>query len=260
MNYSLDIIPLSEMRSIEMKTNDQKNGFKFLLATYSDDFMFKAVTFENMQLWVMVLSSGIIQENQRVEKRTGGNMQNPTKAGYLKRNKKSLRDQDKRNLFFVIKDQYMCCYNSQQDYLDNKVLRRVDNKTASVRLVDRMKCKFILTLPDKEIKLQAESEEEMLSWIAAIQESIKLAIQRLTDDNCLTADQVKDYIYQESSNKYCADCEASNPEWVAINLGITFCGVCATYHRKISTDHSKVKSMTLDSKWTPSRIKVSGIY
>ena len=240
------------MQSLEMKANDGKNGFKFHLMTYSDNFIFKASTFEDMQLWSLALYGAIIQENKRVEERTGGNMENPTKAGYLKRNNKKI--------FLAVKDQYLCFYNSQQDYLDNKVLRRIDNKTSSVRIIDRSKYKFALTLPDKEIKLQAENEEEMLSWVSSIQNSIKIAIEGLTDANYLSSDQVKKYIYEERSNRYCADCQASNPEWVAINLGITLCIDCAGCHRNISTDHSKVKSMTLDSKWTPTRVKVVNIY
>ncbi|EDV21477.1 uncharacterized protein TRIADDRAFT_59978 [Trichoplax adhaerens] len=248
-NKLLDIVPVSEMKSAEIKSDNAKSGFKFVLDTFPEQYNFKTGTFEDVQLWVMALTSGIIKETRRVEELTGGNMENPTKAGYLKRS-------GGKKLFMVIKDQYICCYHNQQDYLDNKVLRRIDSKTSSVRIQDRAKYKFILSLCDKELKLQAENEEDMLAWISTIQGAIKIALQNLDDGGSLPAMEVKKYIYHNSSNRICADCLSRDPEWAVINLGITICEKCAGFHRKISTDFSKVKSITLDSKWTPARIKL----
>ncbi|KAI8388914.1 uncharacterized protein BYT42DRAFT_251799 [Radiomyces spectabilis] len=54
-------------------------------------------------------------------------------------------------------------------------------------------------------------------------------------------------IRQDPSNAFCADCNASNPEWCSINLGILLCIECSGIHRSLGTHISKVRSLTLDS-------------
>ena len=55
----------------------------------------------------------------------------------------------------------------------------------------------------------------------------------------------------------CADCNAPNPTWASINLGITLCDECVGIHRGLGVHISRTCSLTLDVHvWEPEIIKV----
>jgi hypothetical protein len=47
-------------------------------------------------------------------------------------------------------------------------------------------------------------------------------------------------------NRCCADCNAVDPDWVSINLGLLICLECSGVHRAMGVHISKVRSLTLD--------------
>lgn len=69
----------------------------------------------------------------------------------------------------------------------------------------------------------AESEGEREEWIEAVQESI---VETLSNY------EVAEKIWFNQSNRSCADCRASHPEWASINLGVVICKMCAGKHIK----------------------------
>jgi hypothetical protein len=60
--------------------------------------------------------------------------------------------------------------------------------------------------------------------------------------------QINEEIKQMINENICADCKNPFPEWFSINLGVLLCITCSGYHRSLSTDISRVRSLTLDQQ------------
>lgn len=61
-------------------------------------------------------------------------------------------------------------------------------------------------------------------------------------------------LLKRPDNRLCADCEAPEPKWASVNIGIFICDVCAGTHRGLGAHISVVKSVALD-KWKPQWIE-----
>ncbi|XP_042203677.1 arf-GAP with dual PH domain-containing protein 1-like isoform X3 [Homarus americanus] len=61
-------------------------------------------------------------------------------------------------------------------------------------------------------------------------------------------------LVKQSGNSDCADCGFQNPEWSSFNIGVFLCTTCATWHRRLGTHVSKVKSLKLD-KWDDEQVE-----
>ncbi|XP_028556882.1 ADP-ribosylation factor GTPase-activating protein AGD12 isoform X1 [Dendrobium catenatum] len=58
----------------------------------------------------------------------------------------------------------------------------------------------------------------------------------------------------KSDNQVCADCDAPDPKWASANIGVFLCLKCCSVHRNLSSDISKVLSVTLD-EWSEEDIE-----
>lgn len=62
-------------------------------------------------------------------------------------------------------------------------------------------------------------------------------------------------LLQKPGNNICADCKTDeNLDWASCNLGIFLCQDCASIHRSLGVDHSRVKSIRLDN-WDDEQVK-----
>ncbi|EER07222.1 centaurin/arf, putative [Perkinsus marinus ATCC 50983] len=57
-------------------------------------------------------------------------------------------------------------------------------------------------------------------------------------------------ILSRPENAVCADCNAPNPRWASVNIGVFICTNCAGVHRGVGTHITFVQSATID-QWKP---------
>ena len=65
----------------------------------------------------------------------------------------------------------------------------------------------------------------------------------------------KGNLFNDEKNAKCADCDAEDPEWASMNLGIVLCHSCSGIHRSMGVHVSKVKSLFLD-RWSEPQLKI----
>ncbi|KAK8659400.1 hypothetical protein V6N13_029602 [Hibiscus sabdariffa] len=71
------------------------------------------------------------------------------------------------------------------------------------------------------------------------------------------ADPVSAVLREISGNDVCAECNAPEPDWASLNLGVLLCIECSGVHRNLGVHISKVRSLTLDVKvWEPSTVEL----
>ncbi|KAL7640775.1 UNVERIFIED_CONTAM: hypothetical protein RMT77_009050 [Armadillidium vulgare] len=61
-------------------------------------------------------------------------------------------------------------------------------------------------------------------------------------------------LLDQPGNQFCADCGSKDLQYGSYNLGVFLCTTCATFHQKIGTHVSKVKSLTL-AKWNDDQLE-----
>ena len=58
------------------------------------------------------------------------------------------------------------------------------------------------------------------------------------------------FLKADPENQQCIECEARNPRWSSVSLGIFLCTACSGVHRKLGVHISFVQSCTIDT-WKP---------
>eukprot|EP01117_Protostelium_nocturnum_P006686 TRINITY_DN2408_c0_g1_i4.p1 TRINITY_DN2408_c0_g1~~TRINITY_DN2408_c0_g1_i4.p1 ORF type:complete len:653 (-),score=236.18 TRINITY_DN2408_c0_g1_i4:38-1996(-) len=199
-----------------------------------------------------------------------------TIQGYLfKKNAStiSVRSEWQRR-YFVVEGGLLTYYKTGKDTTPVLAINLLLCSVKEKHDIDRRFC-FEVISPDKSFLLQAEDEEKMKEWICVIQNAISDLLNhqapakpvesnehRVRENSSGLIEETKktpatafeQVRLMDPSNKSCADCDASDPDWASLNLGILMCIECSGVHRSMGVHISKVRSFTLD-KWEPENIK-----
>nr|CAH7721960.1 unnamed protein product [Callosobruchus chinensis] len=109
---------------------------------------------------------------------------------------------------------------------------------------------IIVSLDTKQWHFEASSCEERDEWVSAIEQQIlnslqlnESAKQKAIPADASTIQQIKARV---PGNGCCVDCDATNPDWASLNLGVLMCIECSGIHRNLGSHISRVRSMDLD--------------
>jgi hypothetical protein len=196
--------------------------------------------------------------------------------GYLwKRGKNMLQAWHRR--YFAVEDGkfYVHKFGDDKDKKERTRAIEVMNlslctvKNATESETERRFCFFLIS-PMRSYLLQAETESAYRLWVTVLQNAILKALNshmqqpslpndgnRISGQNPNINNEVKvqtnvhntyDLIRSfHPQNHKCADCNARDPQWVSVNLGVIICIECSGIHRSLGTHISKVRSLTLDA-------------
>ncbi|BFZ15080.1 hypothetical protein BsWGS_18118 [Bradybaena similaris] len=236
------IIPVRCMIRTETDVKDtDKNSFKFKVITSLKDrvFIFSSETLDDCIKWASVLMAAITEYKKSLGSGQDLPPDKPDKEGFIKFG-------NMKKYYVTITGNILCYYQSFEDFQMGSPTHEIDMKLCSVKVKDQRKLQ--LWIHYGQFDLTFESDQEMQQWRMAMEDAIA---QGLADDTVLNK------VYENLSNHNCADCNAENPHWASINLGIVVCKNCAGVHRMFDYRISKIRSLRMDTRvWTPSLIEI----
>ncbi|KAM9407748.1 LOW QUALITY PROTEIN: arf-GAP with Rho-GAP domain, ANK repeat and PH domain-containing protein 2 [Salvelinus alpinus] len=224
--YSKGLIPCSVMKDVRGQGDN-----RFEVVTSLRTFVFRLEREGERQEWMEALQTAIHSPASISQK--------PQKCGTNKHGSMELRGYKGKVYVSLTGTRFKLC-KSEQDFRAGLGISLIDLTASNIKETDRRL--FQINTPFRNFCFTAESEREKEEWIEAFQESIA---ETLSDY------EVAEKIWFNESNRICADCRASQPEWASINLGVVICKKCAGQHRFLGPSLSKVRSLKLDgSIWS----------
>lgn len=196
------------------------------------------------------------------------------KQGYLykishKKMKKSLKNWNMK--WFQLKDGILSWYTKWKDTQPSGLVRL---KLCCIKIIHDRPLTFEITQakPEMRIVVRGLTESDYNEWLETIKNAISYALSKDDDEKeVITPEKKKsgsklhvesyDLSYynggnesflnkvlgSDEENMHCADCGASNPDWVSINIGSVICIECSGIHRSLGSHISKVRSLKMDS-------------
>uniref|UniRef100_A0A8C1LKL9 ArfGAP with RhoGAP domain, ankyrin repeat and PH domain 1a n=1 Tax=Cyprinus carpio TaxID=7962 RepID=A0A8C1LKL9_CYPCA len=150
-------------------------------------------------------------------------------------------------VYTLINKDKLFLFRSHEEYFQGVGITDIDMRMANVRDGEN-KRSFTLTTPYRAFSFMVDSESEKQRWSEALKECVSRA---------LSCDGLCESIWRVPSNRMCADCSSSMPEWASVNLCVLLCEKCAGAHRSLGQNVSKVRSLKLDERvWTDDLIRV----
>nr|CAD7393833.1 unnamed protein product [Timema cristinae] len=121
---------------------------------------------------------------------------------------------------------------------------------------------FIVSLDNKQWHFEASNSEERNEWVTAIEQQILNSLQANESsksksrlNSCVDSTALQSIRTLVPGNSYCVDCDAPNPDWASLNLGVLMCIECSGIHRNLGSHISKVRSLDLD-EWPSGHLSV----
>lgn len=120
----------------------------------------------------------------------------------------------------------------------------------------------LVSLDNKQWHFEAASQEDRDEWVTVIEQQILCSLQgnesnksRTRQAHPIDPQAIITIKNQVPGNLNCVDCDAPNPEWASINLGVLMCIECSGIHRNLGSHISKVRSLDLD-EWPSGPVSV----
>ncbi|CAB3997062.1 Hypothetical predicted protein [Paramuricea clavata] len=136
-----------------------------------------------IQVWAQILMSAIIQvrkeDETNVTQDPGGDMFEPDKKGYLKKQGNNVVI-DWKKRYVAVKDGMLAYYHNSEDFIVASPINTIQMNIASVRVDPKSPTRFQLVTPHRTYLFQCEDEEELHSWIAALEKAIQMALSDRT--------------------------------------------------------------------------------
>ncbi|XP_019337471.1 arf-GAP with Rho-GAP domain, ANK repeat and PH domain-containing protein 1 isoform X2 [Alligator mississippiensis] len=234
--YSKRFIPVTSITRVTA-IGDQK----FEVITTNRNFAFRAESDGERSEWIRTLQQIVDERKVKgTEKMSTLQLDAADKFGFLE-----LRG-FKNKLFVVVVGDKVFLYKNMEDCRLGIGITYIEMNVGNVKDVDRRG--FDLTTPYRVFSFSADSDQEKEEWVEAMQHAIAEA---------LSNSEVAERIWATESNRFCADCEAPQPDWASINLCVVICKRCAGEHRALGPGITKVRSLKMDRKvWTEELIEL----
>ncbi|XP_068702359.1 arf-GAP with Rho-GAP domain, ANK repeat and PH domain-containing protein 1-like isoform X3 [Montipora foliosa] len=247
LNVSLHIIPVSQMRDIEL-IRDLNKRPAFKVITPNRVFILASESTTEVNLWSQTLMEAIITSKGDWETvKSGGDMADPDKEGWLKKQGHNVVG-DWRNRYVAVKDDKICYYDSHDDFNYATPINCINAALAKVKAVEGNKNRFVIITFMKNYCFQADSELDTASWIVAIETAIQIGLGDRT---------ILEKVWENPSNRYCADCGMKDPVWASINFCVCVCAKCIGVHRNLGVHCSRARSLLMDEKiWNPALVEL----
>jgi len=161
-------------------------------------------------------------------------------------------------------------YKSRQDKRQPKELslKFATVKTNAANVSTGKSLEIEIISPDgARTIMSAENDEATKQWYERLNASCEALMKMMlvagpdavadetaeTKSSCIHPELKK--LMTIPSNKKCAECNASNPLWASVNLGIWICITCSGIHRSLGSHTSVVRSVEYDI-WTEENIEI----
>ncbi|GFG28896.1 hypothetical protein Cfor_04396 [Coptotermes formosanus] len=195
----------------------------------------------------------------------------PIKQGYLyKRSSKALNKDWKKKYVTLCDDGRLTYHPSLHDYMDDVHGKEISLQYVTVKVPGQKPRGsksimgdsdgyefFIVSLDNKQWHFEAGNSEERDEWVSAIEQQIlnSLQVRMLESRISVDSGSIQTIRSRVPGNTHCADCDASNPDWASLNLGVLMCIECSGIHRNLGSHISRVRSLDLD-EWPPGHLSV----
>ncbi|XP_043096048.1 arf-GAP with Rho-GAP domain, ANK repeat and PH domain-containing protein 1-like isoform X2 [Puntigrus tetrazona] len=217
---------------------------RFELHSQSRTFLFRAESNQERNDWVCCIKNILSECRQSMEPRNlffrNGSV-NISFEGYME----MLSPRTK--VYTLISKDKLFLFRSHEEYFQGVGITDIDMQMANVKDGEN-KRSLTLTTPYRVFSFVVDSESEKQRWSEALNECVSRA---------LSCDGLCESVWRVPSNRLCADCSCSMPEWASVNLCVLLCEKCAGAHRSMGQNVSKVRSLKLDERvWTDDLIRV----